>query len=49
MDYGGLKESDPKGSGTIRKCDLEVGVVILEEVCYCGGRLCDLFSQASSV
>jgi hypothetical protein len=30
----------PIGSGTIRRCGLvEIGVVTLEEVCHCRGRL----------
>jgi hypothetical protein len=30
----------PKGSNTIRRCDLVgVGVALLDEVCYCGGEL----------
>ena len=31
------------GSVTIRRCGLVgLGVVLLEEVCHCGGRLCSL-------
>ena len=30
------------GSGTIRRCGLVgVGVALLEEVCHCGGGLCN--------
>ena len=35
----GLEENDPRGSGTTRRCGLGVGVILLEEVCQCGGRL----------
>ena len=36
----GLKENDPKRSGTIRRCDLVgIGMALLEEVCHCGHGL----------
>ena len=31
----GLNMLSP-GSGTVRRCGLGVGVVLLEEVCHCG-------------
>ena len=35
-----IEENTPKGSGTTRRCGLLVlGVVLLEEVCHCGGLL----------
>jgi hypothetical protein len=37
----------PIGSGTIRRCGLvAVGVVLLEEVCHCGGELWDLLCSS---
>ena len=35
-----LNKMVTKGKGTIRKYDfVGVGVVLLEEICHCGGRL----------
>ena len=40
VEYGGLKENGPKGSGTIRSCGFfEVNVTLFEEVCHCGHEL----------
>ena len=34
------KKIAPKGNSPIRRCDLVgIGVVLLEEVCHCGGKI----------
>ena len=40
VECGSLKEMSPKGSNTIKSCGLVgVGMILLEEMCHCGGGL----------
>ena len=50
-DYGGLKENGPKEGGIIRRHGfVGVNVVLLEEVCHCGGGLWSLiYAQATPI
>lgn len=54
LPSGWVERNGPKGSGTIRRCGLvEVGVVLSEEVCHCGGRhwglLCPRYCPVSQI
>lgn len=44
---GGLKENEPTGRGTSRRCGFVViHVALLGEVCYCGGGLRGLITSS---